>query len=75
MLDHAISEPIGVLWLTAALLCLAAAAALFLAPRWWWVVGALAVVTSKVVIVTSALYRQSGTSTLTPGICAARAAP
>ena len=53
LLGQAISEPIGVLWLTAALLCLASAAALFLAPRWWWVVGALAVVTSQVVIVTA----------------------
>lgn len=53
LLGQAISEPIGVLWLLAALLCLAAAGALFLAPRWWWVVGGLAVVASQVVIVTS----------------------
>lgn len=53
MLGPTISEPIGVLWLMAALLCLAAAAALFFAPRWWWVVGALAVVTSQAVIVTA----------------------
>jgi len=53
LLGHSISEPIGVLWLTAALLCLAAAVALFLVPRWWWVLGALAVVTSQVVIVTA----------------------
>lgn len=53
LLGHNISEPIGVAWLTAALLCLAAAAMLFLVPRWWWVLGALAVVTSQVVIVTA----------------------
>ncbi|MEP6562209.1 MAG: DUF6544 family protein [Nakamurella sp.] len=52
-LGHSISEPIGVLWLTAALLCLASAVALFLAPRWWWAVGALAVLTSQAVIVTA----------------------
>ena len=51
LLGNTISEPIGLLWLAAALLCLAVAVALFLAPRWWWVVGALAVVTSQVVIV------------------------
>ena len=53
LLGHSISAPIGVAWLTAALLCLAAAAALFFAPRWWWVLGALAVLTSQVVIVTA----------------------
>ena len=53
LLGSSISEPIGVLWLMAALLCLAAAAALFLVSRWWWVVGALAVVTSQAVIVTA----------------------
>lgn len=53
LLGHTLSKPVGVLWLTAALLCLAAAAALFLVPRWWWVVGALAVVTSQAAIVTA----------------------
>jgi hypothetical protein len=53
LLSQTASQPIGVLWLTAALLCLAAAAALFLTPRWWWVVGALAVLTSQAVIVTA----------------------
>jgi hypothetical protein len=53
MLGHTISEPIGLLWLTAALLCLAAVVALFIAPRWWWVVGVLAVVTSQIVIVSA----------------------
>jgi hypothetical protein len=44
---------IGLLWLTAGLLCWAAAAALFVAPRWWWAVGGAAVLTSQVVIATS----------------------
>lgn len=46
LLGPTISQPIGVLWLTAALLSLAVTAALLLAPLWW--VGALAVVTSQV---------------------------
>jgi hypothetical protein len=50
-LSQTASQPIGVLWLTAALLCLAAAAALFRTPRWWWAVGALAVLSSQAAIV------------------------
>jgi hypothetical protein len=52
-LTQTVSRPVGVLWLTATLLCLAAAATLFLAPRRWWAVGALAVLVSQAVIVTS----------------------
>jgi uncharacterized membrane protein YphA (DoxX/SURF4 family) len=52
-LSQPISDPMGLLWLAAALLCFAAAAALFLAPRRWWVVGAVTVVTSQAVIVSS----------------------
>ncbi|MCY7343615.1 MAG: hypothetical protein LH603_17725 [Pseudonocardia sp.] len=52
-LRQTVSQPVGVLWLTATLLCLVAAAALFLAPRRWWAVGALAVLVSQAVIVTS----------------------
>lgn len=52
-LTQTVSRPVGVLWLTATLLCLAAAAALFLAPRRWWAVGALAVLVSQSVIVTA----------------------
>lgn len=48
-----ISEPIGLLWLLAGVLCLVAAGGLFLAPRWWWAIGAVAVATSQGVIVTS----------------------
>ena len=51
LLVRPISEPVGVLWMVAALLCLAAASALFRTPRWWWVVGALAVVVSQFVVV------------------------
>jgi len=51
-LSRTVSQPVGVLWLMAALLCLAAAAAQVLAPRWWWAVGALAVSVSQAVIVT-----------------------
>ena len=61
LLGQTISEPIGALWLTAALLCLAAAVALFRSPRWWWVVGALAVVTSQAVIVTAWSDAMAGT--------------
>jgi hypothetical protein len=53
LLAQSISEPVGVMWLMAAVLCCAAAAALFVTPRWWWIVGALAVVTSQVVIAAS----------------------
>jgi hypothetical protein len=52
-LGQPVSQPVGVLWLTATMLCLAAAAALFLAPRRWWAVGALAVAVSQAVIVTA----------------------
>lgn len=48
-----VSPPVGVLWLVAALLCLAAAAALFLAPRRWWAVGAPAVAVSQAAIGTA----------------------
>ncbi len=53
LLERSISQPVGLLWLSAAMLSVVAAAALFFAPRWWWVVGALAVVTSQAVIVTA----------------------
>ncbi|MFM9921277.1 DUF6544 family protein [Lacisediminihabitans sp. H27-G8] len=48
-----ISQPVGLLWLAAGLLCWVAAGALFFAPRWWWVVGAGAVVVSQAVIFSS----------------------
>ncbi|GAB3136008.1 DUF6544 family protein [Marisediminicola antarctica] len=48
-----ISQPAGLFWLTAGMLCLVAAGALFFAPRWWWAVGAGAVLISQAVIVFS----------------------
>ena len=62
LLGRSISEPAGVLWLTAALLCLAAAAALFLTPRRWWVVGLIAVATSQAAIVTAWSEAMVGTA-------------
>jgi len=52
-LSQPILPAVGLLWLTAGLLCWAAAAALFVSPRWWWAVGAAAVLASQVVIATS----------------------
>ena len=48
-----ISEPMGLLWLVAGVLCVIAAGGLFLTPRWWWIVGAAAVATSQAAIFTS----------------------
>lgn len=48
-----ISQPVGLLWLVAGVLCVVAAGGLFFAPRWWWAVGAVAVVTSQGVIFSS----------------------
>ncbi len=61
-LGETVSRPVGVLWLSAALLCLGAAAALFLAPRRWWAVGALAVLVSQVAITTA--WSGSGVGTV-----------
>ena len=52
-LAQSITQPGGLLWLTAALLSVVAAAALLFAPRWWWAFGAGAVVTSQAAILTS----------------------
>ena len=48
-----ISRPLGVLWLAAALACLATAALLFVAPERWWIGAAVAIVLSQAAIVTS----------------------
>jgi hypothetical protein len=53
LLVQPISEPAGLLWLAAGILCLVAAGALFFAPRWWWAIGAVAVVISQTVILSS----------------------
>jgi hypothetical protein len=52
-LTQPIAGPLGLLWLLAAVLCLATAISLFTWPQWWWVVGAGAIVVSQVAIVTS----------------------
>ena len=52
-LAQSITQPVGLLWLTAALLSVVAAAALLFAPRWWWAFGAGALVTSQAAILTS----------------------
>lgn len=48
-----ISQPVGLLWLAAALLSCAAAVALFRTPHWWWAFGAVAIVISQAAIVSS----------------------
>jgi hypothetical protein len=48
-----ISRGMGVVWLAAALLCLASVAAVFAWPRGWWTIGLAAVVVSQTVIVTA----------------------
>ena len=48
-----ISQPMGLLWLVAALLFLASAALLLAAPKWWWTPALVAVVLSQGVIITA----------------------
>jgi hypothetical protein len=52
-LTQAISAPVGVLWLLAALSILAALVSLLLWPSWWWAIGGCALVLSQVAITTS----------------------
>lgn len=61
-LGRSLSEPVGTLWLVAAVLCVASAVALFGWPRWWWAIGALAVVTSQIAIGTSWTDAKWGTA-------------
>lgn len=42
-----ISKPMGLLWLSAAILQFATVAMLYGWPRWWWLAGALAVIVSQ----------------------------
>ena len=60
-LAQPISEPQGLLWLAAGVLCLVAAGASFFTPRWWWAFGTVAVVMSQAVILTSWNDAQAGT--------------
>lgn len=48
-----ISQPLGLLWLAAALLFLLSAVLLIAAPKWWWAPALGAVAISQVVIITS----------------------
>lgn len=52
-LTQPISRPMGIAWLSAAVLTLAALAALFTWPRGWWVIGAVALVVSQIVVVSA----------------------
>ena len=52
-LTMAISRPMGLAWLVAALLFIASSVAVSVWPRGWWVIAAVAVVVSQVVLVTS----------------------
>ncbi len=60
-LTQAISKPLALLWLLAAMLLFATAAALYLWPRWWWAVGAVALAVSQVVIITAWTDARYGT--------------
>lgn len=53
LLAGPISTTYGVLWLMAAVLCLAAAGSLFLWPRGWWIVGSGALLVSIAAIASS----------------------
>lgn len=48
-----ISQPLGLLWLAAALLFLLSTVLLLIAPNWWWAPALGAVVVSQLVIITS----------------------
>ena len=52
-LTQPISAGMGIVWLVAAVGCLAAAASFLWVPRHWWVVGLVAVVLSQIVILSS----------------------
>ena len=49
-LEQPISGAAGLLWLAAAILCLATAVALLVWPRWWWAIGAAALLLSVAAI-------------------------
>jgi hypothetical protein len=60
-LQAAISRPMGVLWLAAALFLVVSAAMVFLAVRWWWIPAAFGVVLSQVLIFTAWNDARAGT--------------
>lgn len=49
-LQTPISQPAGILWLTAAVLLVGAGVALLVGAQWWWVPAALGVVLSQILI-------------------------
>ena len=60
-LQAAISRPMGILWLAAALLLTVSAGTVLLAVRWWWVPAAFGVVLSQVLIFTAWNDAKAGT--------------
>lgn len=52
-LQAAISRPMGILWLAAALLLTVSAVLVLLAVRWWWAPAAVGVVLSQILIFTT----------------------
>lgn len=60
-LQAAISRPMGILWLAAALLLILSAVMVLLAVRWWWVPAAFGVVLSQVLIFTAWNDARAGT--------------
>jgi hypothetical protein len=52
-LTQPISQPAGLLWLSAAVLLVGAAVSLVVLPKWWWVIGLGALVLSQLAISTS----------------------
>lgn len=52
-LTQSISKPIGILWLTTAILFSVSIFLFVNNKEWWWIVGLLAVIVSQIVIVSS----------------------
>ena len=60
-LQAAISQPMGILWLAAALFLIVSAGMVLLAMRWWWVPAAFGVVLSQILIFTTWNDAKAGT--------------
>ncbi len=60
-LQAAISRPMGILWLAAALLLVGSAGLVLLLVRWWWAPAALGVVLSQILIFTTWNDAKAGT--------------
>lgn len=52
-LAQPITQPAGILWLSAAVLLIATAVALVALPKWWWGIGSVAAILSQLAISTS----------------------